>query len=197
MAGSVDRAPILLFLIGPPAVGKTTVGVELARRTGLVLFHNHQLIELALRFSPQDTPQFQRLIDEFRRRIVEEVATSGLPGLIFTYIWAFDDTSGAARVETYASLSPTRDARVLFVELEAALTERLRRNETKLGSAGKPSKQDLAQSRRRLLDTDSHYRLNSAGRFDGRADYLRIDTTALSPETVVEQIIAAYGLAHT
>jgi hypothetical protein len=33
------HAPILVFIVGPPAVGKMTVGHELSRRTGLKLFH--------------------------------------------------------------------------------------------------------------------------------------------------------------
>lgn len=47
------RDSTLLFLIGPPAVGKMAVGQELARRTGLKLFHNHMTVDLALRFFPE------------------------------------------------------------------------------------------------------------------------------------------------
>ena len=32
---------MLAMLVGPPAVGKMTVGLALAARTGLRLFHNH------------------------------------------------------------------------------------------------------------------------------------------------------------
>jgi hypothetical protein len=38
----------LLFIIGPPAVGKMTVGKGLSHRTGLPLFHNHLSIEAVL-----------------------------------------------------------------------------------------------------------------------------------------------------
>ena len=38
-------APMLVVLVGPPAVGKMTVGHALAARTGLRLFHNHHTIE--------------------------------------------------------------------------------------------------------------------------------------------------------
>ena len=38
----------LLFLFGNAAVGKMTVGQELAQRTGLRLFHNHIMIEPVL-----------------------------------------------------------------------------------------------------------------------------------------------------
>jgi hypothetical protein len=190
-----DRhSPTLVFIVGPPAVGKMTVGAELARRTGLLLFHNHQTIELVLRFFPFGTPPFGRLVDEFRRRILEEVATSELPGLIFTYVWAFDDPREAATVEAYASIFRTRGGRVLFVELEASLAERLRRNETEFRLSEKPSKRDLAWSRRHLLDAETKYQLNSAGRFEGRPDYLHIENTSLSPEDVADKVIATFGL---
>jgi hypothetical protein len=92
-------APMLVFIVGPPAVGKMTVGHALAERSGLRLFHNHHTIDLVLRFFEYGTPPFQRLVGEFRRRIFEEVAASDLPGLIFTYVWAFDDPRDAAAVE--------------------------------------------------------------------------------------------------
>ena len=93
---------MLVFIVGPPAVGKMTVGHELAQRTGLRLFHNHHTIDLVLPFFEFGTPPFSRLVGEFRRRIFEEVAASELPGLIFTYVWAFDDPRDAAAVEEYA-----------------------------------------------------------------------------------------------
>jgi hypothetical protein len=80
----------LLFIVGPVAVGKMTVGEQIAARTGLRLFHNHLAIEPVLRFFPFDSPQFGRLVHRFRRDLIEEVAASDLPGLIFTYVWAFD-----------------------------------------------------------------------------------------------------------
>ena len=38
-----DKTLVIIF--GPPAVGKMTVGSELAKLTGLKLFHNHMTIE--------------------------------------------------------------------------------------------------------------------------------------------------------
>ncbi|MGI8554001.1 MAG: shikimate kinase, partial [Dehalococcoidia bacterium] len=61
----------------------------------------------------------------------------------------------------------------------------------------KPSKRDVAWSRHYLLDTDAKHQLKSRGKFDGRSDYLRIDNTLLSPETVAEQIIMAFGLVRS
>ena len=187
-------APTLVFVVGPPAVGKMTVGHALAERTGFKLFHNHHTIDLVLRFFPFGTPPYQRLVGEFRRRILEEVAASDLPGLIFTYVWAFNDESDAAAVERYAAPFRARGGRVVFVELEATQAERLRRNETAFRMAEKPFKRDLAQSREQLLETDARYQLNSRGAFDGRPDYLRIDNTALAASSVAEQVVAHFAL---
>lgn len=186
--------PTLLFVLGPPAVGKMTVGHEIAARTGFRLFHNHHAIDLALRFFPFGSAPFGRLVGDFRRRIFEEVAASDLPGLVFTYVWAFNLASDAAAVEEYAAPFRARGGRVLFLELEATREERLRRNATPFRLAEKPTKRDLEQSRANLLELDAQYRMNSSGEFDGREDYLRIDNTALSAEEVAERVIERFTL---
>ena len=185
---------MLVMLVGPPAVGKMTVGLAVAARTGLRLFHNHHTIDLALRFFPYGSPPFQRIVGEFRRRIMEEVAASDLPGLIFTYVWAFDDPRDEAAVEAWAGIFRARGGRVVFAELEATQEERLRRNETELRLAEKPFKRDLAASRDRLLADDARYRLGSRGEFDHRDDWFRVETTALEAGEVAERIMERFGL---
>ena len=189
-----DHQPTLVFIIGPPAVGKMTVGHELARRTGLRLFHNHQTIDLILPFFPFCSPPFGRLVGEIRRRILEEVASSDLPGIIFTYVWAFDLASDDAIVEEYSEIFRARGGRVVYAELETTQEERLRRNETEFRLAAKPFKRDLAASRQQLLELDDKYQLNSRGRLAGRSDYFHVDNTSLSAEEVAERIIERFGL---
>ena len=92
-------APTLLIVTGPPAVGKMAVGHEIATRTGLRLFHNHLAIEPVLRLFDFGTPPFHRLVEGFRSSVFEEVAASDLPGLIFTYVWAFDHPEDHEAVE--------------------------------------------------------------------------------------------------
>jgi hypothetical protein len=187
-------APTLVILIGPPAVGKMTVGHALAERTGMRLFHNHHTIDLVLRFFPFGSPPFSRLVNEFRRRILEEVAASDLPGLVFTYVWAFDDPRDAEAVERWADIFRARGGQVLLVELAATQEERLRRNETEFRLAEKPSKRDVAASRQRLLEHDAQYQLESRGALDGRPDFLHLDITALAPEAAAERIATHFGL---
>ncbi|HEY3217862.1 MAG TPA: AAA family ATPase [Candidatus Limnocylindria bacterium] len=190
-----SRAPTLVFVVGPPAVGKMTVGAALAARTGLRLFHNHRTIDLVLPFFAFGSPPFGRLINEFRRRILEEVASSDLPGLIFTYVWAFDQPTDDAEVEAYSAIFKQKGGAVFYVELQASQEVRLQRNETELRLAEKPFKRDLVESRRQLISLD-RYQLDSRGRFDGRPDYLRIDNTDLSPDEVAEKIIRTFGLSY-
>ena len=186
--------PLVLFVVGPPAVGKMSVGQAVAERSGLRLFHNHLSTELALRYFDYGTPAFHRISAAIRRQIVEEVAASDLPGLVFTYVWAFDLPQDRATVEEYARPFRERGGRVLFLELEAARGERLRRNEGASRLAEKPSKRDLEASRRNLLELDARYQLNSGGAFDGRADWLRIDNTHLEPADVAERVIEHFSL---
>jgi hypothetical protein len=184
----------LVVIFGPAAVGKMAVGMELERLTGLRLFHNHMTADLALRFFPFGTPQFSRLVSTFRTRLLEEVADSDLPGLIFTYIWALNDPRDKASVDDLVRIFTNRNASVCYVELSATQEERLRRNETPLRLAEKVPKRDLARSRALLLEHDATYQLNSNGDFFYPDQHIKIDNTHLEPSEVAEQIIAAFGL---
>ena len=171
-----------------------SVGQAITERTGLRLFHNHISAELALRYFDYGTPAFRRINGEIRRRIIEEVAASDLPGLVFTYVWAFNVPADQALVEEYAKPFRERGARVLFVELEATQAERLKRTAGASRLAEKPSRRDLQASRRNLLETDARYQLNSGGKFDARPDYLRINNTLLTPGEVAERVIEHFAL---
>ena len=187
-------APLLLFVVGPPAVGKMSVGQAITERTGLRLFHNHIAIELALRYFDFGTAAFHRIDGAIRRLVIEEVAASDLPGLVFTYVWAFNLPEDQAVVEEYARPFRERGARVLFVELEAPQAERLKRAAGLSRLAEKPSRRDLDASRRDLLDDGARYQLNSGGKFDQRPDYLRINNTLLTPGEVAERVIEHFAL---
>jgi AAA domain len=182
-----------IVIFGPPAVGKMTVGHELAQLTGFKLFHNHMAIELVLNFFPFGHPQFGTLVGEFRRRILEEVAASDLPGLIFTYVWALNDPADKVCIDEYAAIFRHRGGEVYFVELEAEQAERLKRNRTQFRLAHKPSKRDLARSEHNLLDADRRYKLNSSDDFFYQENYLKITTTSLSAAETAKAIMKGFG----
>ena len=185
---------MVLFVVGPPAVGKMSVAQAIAERTGLRMFHNHLSIELALRYFDYGTPAFHRINDSIRRQVVEEVAASDLPGLVFTYVWAFDLSEDRETVDEYARPFRERGGRVLFLELEASQAERLRRNACASRLAEKPSKRDLEASRRNLLELDARYQLNTGGAFDEHEDWLCIDNTHVASADVADRVIKHFLL---
>ncbi|MEU9075538.1 AAA family ATPase [Kitasatospora sp. NPDC004745] len=192
---SDSTCPTLLFVIGPAAVGKMTVGGAIAERTGFKLFHNHLTIEPLLRLFDYQSPQFQRLNHGFREQIFAEAAASDLPGLVFTLVWDFDDPEDAALVERYAAPFRERGARVLFLELSADQDVRLERNAGESRLAEKASKRDLAWSNDNLVGMDARYRLNSVDDFAHLPGaHLRIDNTHLEPDAVAERAVRHFGL---
>lgn len=80
----------LVIIFGPHAVGKMTVGQELAKITNLKLFHNHMTIDLVSNFFDFGSTEGKRLVNLFRMEIFQAVAKSDLEGLIFTFMWALD-----------------------------------------------------------------------------------------------------------
>lgn len=184
----------LVLIFGPPAVGKMTVGREVARLTGLRLFHNHMAIEPVLELFDFDSPPFARLVREFREHVFREVAESDLPGLVYTCVWALDDERDRHFIDELCGLFRSRGADVCFVELAASLEERLRRNRSEGRLLAKPSKRDLGASERRLLENEARFRFNTEGDFFDPRRHLRIDNTDRSPGDVAEEIVRHFGL---
>ena len=183
----------LVFIIGPQAVGKMTVGQELSRATGYKFMHNHQTIDLLLPVFDYGSPAFQRLLFDFRVSIFEEVAASEIPGFIFSCVPDFNSVLDRGQNECYAAPFLRRGGRVLFVELEASFKTRLDRNRTEHRLHHKPLKRD-AEFSEKLLHDEEEYRSNSDSVFPHSYPYLKINNEILSPQKVVSQICAHFGL---
>ena len=65
----------LLVIIGPPAVGKMTVGRALCARSDFRLFHNHHTIEPLADVFGFGSPSFDQLKDELRRDVAIRLLT--------------------------------------------------------------------------------------------------------------------------
>ena len=134
-----------IVIFGPPAVGKMTVGCELSKITGLKLFHNHMTIDLVINFFEWGSEQF-KLVSEFRQRIFEEVASSELKGLIFTYVWGLDEIEEKNFIDRSCDIFREKGADIYFVELYADLPERLRRNRSEFRLSEKRLKRNIEKS---------------------------------------------------
>ena len=181
----------LVFLIGSGAVGKMTVGQELMKRTGLRLFHNHMTIEPVIAVFGDYNG---KVVNEMREIIFREFAASDLPGMIFTYIWAFDQPADWDYVEHVKQIFAPYQTEFYYVELIAPQEVRLARNATENRIRNKPSKADVTLSNERLRREDAGYRLVSREGEIPFANYPRIDNTALSAEDAAKLIQKTFHL---
>jgi len=183
-----------VLVFGPQAVGKMTVGQELAKITDLKLFHNHMTIDLVSNFFDYDSKEGKRLVHLFRQEIFEEVSKSSLDGMIFTYVWAFNMQDDWDYVNQISQLFESRGGNVYFVELEADLEERLERNKSSNRLENKPTKRDVELSEGRLKKSMEKYRLNSLEGEIKYSNYIKINNTNLSAEEVAKIIKGKFQL---
>lgn len=175
----------LLFLIGNTAVGKMTVGQELAKRTGLRLFHNHMTIEPVLEIFGTFHNQ---AVSRLREVIFEEFAATDAYGLIFTMIWDFASQADWDYVAHVREIFESHGAEVYYAELVASQEERLRRNGTENRLKNKASKRDIEFSNQLLIGTDANHRCESLPGEIPFENYIRIDNTHLTPEEAAKKI---------
>ena len=185
-----DRMKLVL-LFGNSAVGKMTVGQELAKQTGLRLFHNHIAIEPVLEvFGTFDG----RVISRLREVFLEEFARSDQYGLIFTYMFAFDMQSDWDYIAHVKEIFGLPESEIYHVELVASQDIRLQRNRTENRLRHKASKRDVAASDQRLLRDDENHRCESLPGEIPFPNYLRIDNSHLEPAQVATMIRQHFSL---
>jgi hypothetical protein len=185
-----------VIIMGPHAVGKMTVGQELAKITGLRLFHNHMSIELACKLlTPNERDEFQSLNRAIRQNVFDLFATRDLPGLIFTYLCAFDLQEGLDYLMGLIKLFESNGAKCCVVELCADFDVRLIRNKSENRLLHKESKRDLDWSEAEMRSTSQKHRLNS---YEGEElpfeNYMKLDNTHLAPDEVAKMIKAHFAI---
>ena len=187
----------LVLLIGPAAVGKMTVGTEVARLTGYKLFHNHMTIEPFLEIFDWGTPSFDRLRADVRRRVIEEAIASDLPGLVFSFVWALDLEADHRAVAELTAPALAAGVRVDVVELTADQETRLAREGTPYRLERKSSKRDVEASRGRLVEDDERHRLNSLpGEHVGPGEHLVFDNSHDDPVWTAREIVEALRITR-
>ncbi|MDQ1054582.1 hypothetical protein QE394_002510 [Arthrobacter sp. SORGH_AS 212] len=189
----------LLVIFGPPAVGKMTVGREVARQSDFRLFHNHALIEPLLEVFNYGTPPFNRLLADWREGVVEEAALSDTD-LLFTFVWGLELQTDADELRKYIRPYVEKGAEVAFVELAADLDTRLQRNRTELRLAEKRSKRNVEWSdmnvremERFLMNTDLDASLDQslpATVLLAEHRHMRLDNGSLAPQEAAARILA-------
>ena len=183
----------LLLVFGPPAVGKMTVGRAVADASSFRLFHNHHVIEPLLDVFDFGTPPFNRLLAEWRQRVLEEAAAADTD-LVFTLVWALDLPEDTAGMRTHLAPFVEAGRRVAMVELYAGLDTRLARNRTPYRLAEKKSKRDVEWSDANVRGLESIQmntdRPSPADALIAEHPHLRIDNSDRTPDDVAAEILA-------
>lgn len=185
----------LVIILGPHAVGKMTVGQELEKLTNFRLFHNHMSIELSQKLFEYGDPGWNLLNQTIRSTVFDLFAKGDYPGLIFTYMCAFDLQSEFEYLQSIIDLFETNGAKCCVVELCADFDVRLQRNKSENRLLHKESKRDTLRSEREMRATNDKYRLNSLnGEELPFKNFLKIDNTNLSPHDVAKTIITHFDI---
>lgn len=146
-------------IIGPQAVGKMTVGQELAKITGYKLLYNHMTIEMVRLIFDYDKEAFRNMNSIIRYEIFKEFSKSNEKGIIFTGCFDFGNNFEKEKAETDKWMSLFEEN--YTIELETTLEERLKRNKTANRLEHKESKRDLEWSEKDIYRSLEKYRLNS------------------------------------
>ncbi len=180
----------LLILCGAQAVGKMTVGQALAKITPLKLFHNHMTIEPVIRlFGSYNGTAVHRL----RQVVFEEFAKTDNYGLIFTYVWAFNEQGDWDSIANLRKIFEDQGGVVDIVELVAPQEIRVMRNRTENRLKEKPSKRDCDHAEGLIYRLEEKYRCVSEPGEVPYENYLRLDNSHLTPEEAAKIIADHFG----
>jgi GNAT superfamily N-acetyltransferase len=181
----------LIVLIGSGAVGKMTVGQELMKITDYRLFHNHHMIEPVIEiFGKFDGS----VVSKLREDIFEAFLKTEYTGMIFTYMWAFDEQSDWDYIKSVADRFEATGGTVYYVELVADRAVRIERNKSENRLSNKKSKRDIVVSEDRMLREETKYRLVSNDGEIPFEHYMKIDNTNLEPDVVARMIKERFNL---
>lgn len=178
----------LIFLYGPPAVGKLTVGNELARQLGYKILDNHKSVEMLRQLFPFEDPELnairRRLQAKFRLEMFEEAAKAGV-NFVTTCATAGPQHFGFYRQTV--QLVEKHGGRVLFVRLAPGREVMFKR---------------VTQDSRKGIKIETRERLlqllkNEPELFDTFPDveHLTLDNSSLTPAEAAARIRQHYKLA--
>lgn len=178
----------LIIIFGPLAVGKMTVGQELQKLIGYPLLHNHVTMDLLRQFFSTDSEAFQRLDELMSQEILKELMDSNEKGIIYTNAFDFNSERSAKFMKQIEALANKKDTEIFYVELAADLEERKKRNVSQNRLKHKPSKAEIKQPDKVLIEFENGRRFSPDQSELSNRRHLKIDNTRLSATSAAEKI---------
>jgi chloramphenicol 3-O-phosphotransferase len=173
----------LIFLHGPAASGKLTIGRALHELTGFRLFHNHLVVDALLAVFQFGSSSFVRLREQIWLSVFQAAARDGI-SLIFTF--APESTVNPEFIDRAIAEIENAGGRIHFVELTCPIEELERRIEN-------PSRAQYLKLR--SVEVFRNIRRNNGNRFPPLpSSGLTIDTSAVEPIEAARKICAFFEL---
>lgn len=174
----------VVFIHGPAAAGKLTVGRALSALSGLPLFHNHLTVDLALSLFPFGSPEFVALRDRVFLAGFEAAAAAG-SSFIFTF--HPEGSVPPSFISDCERAIESAGGRIHYVALTCPEDELERR----LGDESR-------RSFNKLTDVANYRRLRDRGAFQFPPmpePMLTIATDEVDPQAAARMIHSALGAA--
>ena len=179
-------AGTIIYIVGPPGVGKYTLGRLLAERLGCKLVDNHYWLNVVFSLVEQDgvTPLPQTiwpLAGQVRSAVLETITTLSPPrwSFIFTHS-ALDDPSELTIFEEIKNVAQRRGSRMVVVRLSCRNPDELARR------VGMPER------RSRLKDADILSARKNAllPTLDPKhGDTISVETDGLTADDVAQRVV--------
>jgi shikimate kinase len=173
----------LLFIYGPAAVGKLTVSRELAKLTGLRLFHNHLTVDAVMAVFDFGSKSFIKLREQIWLSVFKEAAQNDI-SFIFTF--SPEGTVQTSFIQNTLDAIEQFGGKVRFIELTCPIDELERRIENP--SRAEFNKLRSLESFRNIRQAGKHIypKLPNSG--------LTIDTSKISPQEAAREIFELFSL---
>ncbi len=167
----------VIFIHGPAAAGKYTIGSLLSRKLGVPLFHNHLTVDLVSTLFEFGTPEFIKLREEIWLQSFQQAAKAD-QSFIFTF--HPEATVADNTVQRLQACIEENGGQVQYIQLTCSDTEVLQRIANK-------SRQEFGK----LSDPELYKHLRDEGAFEFPplpTASLRLDTDLISAEEAADQI---------
>jgi shikimate kinase len=174
----------LIFLYGPPAVGKLTIAKLLEQKIGYKLLHNHLIVNPIAEVFPFANPSNRLLVREFRLRIFEEAVKSDI-NLIATFGIAGNDPFD--HVADIIDTVESHKGKICLVHLTADQETILDRVEDK---SRKDHGKNLSKEKLQEILKDNQDMFHKYS----KKEHLSVNTKDTNPEEAVQKILAYYKL---
>lgn len=174
----------LIFIYGPPGVGKLSVAQELARITGYKLFHNHLTVDLVYAVFDFGSKPFIELREKIWMLVFQKAKAEGVTGIIFTF--APEGSVPDYFIPDVIKLIEDDQNSIYFVELTCSPEELRKRivnpSRSKYAKGMSPDNVEKYYQRDHLIPASVHERKCT------------IDNTTLSPRETAIRIAQHYSL---